>query len=84
MLDPETLARAAENLLREPVLVEALDELERQATEAWAATKLGDTDKREIAWHTLKASHRLKAYLNALVDEGKIIAARSTVQGAMR
>jgi hypothetical protein len=84
MLDPETHARAAANLLREPVLIDALDELERQATDAWAATKLGDTDKREIAWHTLKASHRLKAYLNALVDNGKVIAARATVQHALR
>ena len=75
--DPETHARMAANLLADPVLTGALDELETQATAAWASTKLGDADKRELAWHTLKAAHRLRAYLQDVVDTGKIIAART-------
>lgn len=83
-LDADTTARRAAALLTDEVLIGALDQLERDCTDAWGATKLADTTGREIAWHTMKASHRLRAYLAAMVDEGKVLAARRTVQQAVR
>lgn len=83
-LDRETIARRAASLLADEVLAGALDELERQCTEAWGATGVSDAAKREQAWFLLKSSHRLRAYLGALVDDGKIVAARAEVQAALR
>ena len=83
-LDRATVARRAASLLTDEVLIGALDELERQCGDAWGATGLADVTKRESSWHLLKASHRLRAYLVALVDDGKIVAARTAVQTPVR
>lgn len=79
-LDRETVARRAEQLLRDEVLIGALDQLEADCAGAWAATSMTATNDREHVWHLLKASHRLRAYLKALVDDGKILAARQALK----
>ena len=83
-LDRATVARRAASLLTDEVLIGALDQLESDCTAAWGATGLADAAKRELAWHTLKASHRLRAYLAALVDDGKVIASRTVAQTPVR
>ena len=83
-LDRATVSRRAATLLTDEVLIGALDELERQCADAWGATGLADTAARESSWHLLKASHRLRGYLAALVDDGKVMASRTAVQTPVR
>lgn len=83
-LDRATVARRAASLLTDEVLIGALDQLEADCIATWGATGLADATKRELAWHTLKATHRLRAYLAALVDDGKVIASRTMAQSPVR
>lgn len=79
MNDTEARAGAAKRLLDDPLLIEVLDSIEAQAIAVWRTTSLTDAASREIAWHSLKASERVRYALQGLVDNG-LIEARRAVQ----
>lgn len=75
-MNAEAKAAAAKRLLDDPVLQEALESVREQAVKAWGATAARDTEGREWAWLTVKNVERITAALQAMVDDGKIAAAR--------
>lgn len=76
-MDPTARAEHAKRLLEDPLLVEALDQIEKTAIEAWKATAIAQTEDRERVWHSLKAAERIRAYLQSVVDTGQLAARRA-------
>ncbi len=77
MTDETNRAERAANLLRDDLLIEVLDSIEKAAIDAWASTKIGDVELREMAYHSLKASRRVRDTLQGVVDNGLVAAARA-------
>lgn len=77
MIDAETRANHAKQLLADPLLTEVLDGIEQAAIDAWASTGMGDAGNREIAYHSLKASRRVRDTLKGVVDNGLVAASRA-------
>jgi hypothetical protein len=75
----EELDRAAnaKRLLADPLLQEVLDEIEKAAVNAWASTRMADVELREMAYHSLKASRRVRETLKGVVDNGLVAANRA-------
>jgi len=75
----ETILKAehAKRLMSDPLLVEVLDAIEQAAIDAWARTAMGDHENREMAYHALKASRRVRDTLKDVVNNGLVAAARA-------
>lgn len=78
MTDAATRAAAAKRLLSDPLLVEVLDSIEAAAVVVWRSTGPADTDARERAYYTVKASERVRNTLQGIVDNGLIEASRAS------
>jgi hypothetical protein len=74
----EARAAQARLLLDDALLTEVLDGIEAAAIEAWASTGDDDEAKREFAFHSLKASRRVRDTLRGVVDNGLVAANRAT------
>lgn len=70
-------AEQAKRLLGDPLLIECLDKIEEAAIDAWASTAMGDNENREMAYHALKASRRVRDTLKSVVDNGLVEARRA-------
>jgi hypothetical protein len=79
--EASTRAANAKRLMEDPLLVEVLDGIEQAAIEAWASTGMGDHENREMAYHALKASRRVRDALRGVVDNGLIEARRAVRPG---
>jgi hypothetical protein len=75
--DIDIRARNAQQLLENPLLGEALSEIEAEAIKAWIGTKLDDTPTRERLWMQVKAAHRVREVLQGAVDAGRFEAGRA-------
>jgi hypothetical protein len=76
-MDPITKANHAKRLLEDEILKEAFDAVERDIFEEWRMSALGDDNTRFDMFHTLKGLERLKARLQALLDDGLVAKSRS-------
>jgi len=77
MSDASIRARSAQQLLENPLLIEALDAIESEALAAWKGTKLDDTATRERLWMQVKAAERVREGLNGAVENGIFEAGRA-------
>ncbi len=77
MTDETNRAERAANLLRDDLLIEVLDSIEQAAIDAWAGTPANAQDDRETAYHSLKASRRVRETLKGIVDNGLVAASRA-------
>lgn len=77
MTDHASRAEEAKRLIDNPLLSEVLDSIETAAITAWAATAMGDQENREMAYHALKASRRVRDALKGVVDNGLVEARRA-------
>ena len=77
MSDAVARAEHAKRLLEDTLLNECLDMIEKAAIDAWAATAMGDHENREMAYHALKASRRVRETLKGVIDNGLIEARRA-------
>lgn len=77
MTDATARAEHAKRLIDDPLLTEVLDSIETAAINAWAATAMGDHENREMAYHALKASRRVRDALKGVVDNGLVAASRA-------
>jgi hypothetical protein len=75
-------AARAEQLLREPLIVEALDIIEKDVLEQWEACPVRDVDGRELLWKYYKTAKKFRAILEGVVSSGKVVAFREK-QAAM-
>ena len=78
MVNNEARAAQAKRLLDDPLLVEVLDQIEAAAVTVWRSTAAADTDARERAYYTIKASERVRNTLQGIVDNGLIEARRAS------
>jgi hypothetical protein len=77
MSDAAARAEHAKRLLEDTLLTECLDSIESAAIDAWASTAMGDHENREMAYHALKASRRVRETLKGVIDNGLIQARRA-------
>lgn len=64
------------------MLKEAFGNIRAAAVETWQATKVDDTQAREVAWLTVKVLARIEGELQSIIDNGAIAARR--VQAPVR
>ncbi len=76
-MDPITKANHAKRLLEDELLKEAFAEVEKDIFEEWRMSAPADHDARSNMFHTLKGLERLKARLQAILDDGLVAQSRS-------
>ena len=70
----DELARGqrAVDLLRNDLLVDAFQELEKQYHLAWRSTEPADGDRREYLFNLFTALNDLKGHLDQIVENGEL------------
>ena len=76
MSDAEGRAREAQQLLENPMLIEAFENVRTAAIEGWRKSPVRDAEAREKAFFTVRAADLIWAELESVVTNGKIAAAR--------
>jgi hypothetical protein len=76
-MDPITKANHAKRLLEDDILKEAFAQVEKDIFEEWRMSGYADNDTRSDMFHTLKGLERLKARLQAILDDGLVAKSRS-------
>ena len=62
----------AQAILRDPLVVEALETLEKQSISAWKASPNRDEEGRERIYLLMKSLEVFKAHLVSVVETGKL------------
>lgn len=62
----------AETLLKSPVFVEACELLEEKYINAWISSGIGDEEKREQFYLSLKVLSEVKLEIESMINSGKI------------
>jgi hypothetical protein len=76
-MDPITKANHAKRLLEDELLKEAFAQVEKDIFEEWRMSGYADDNARSDMFHTLKGLERLKARLQAILDDGLVAKSRS-------
>jgi hypothetical protein len=76
-MDAITKANHAKRLLEDELLKEAFAQVEKDIFEEWRMSGYADNDARSDMFHTLKGLERLKARLQAILDNGLVAKSRS-------
>ena len=76
-MDPITKANHAKRLLEDDILKEAFAAVEKDIFEEWRMSAHTDYSGRSDMFHTLKGLERLKARLQAILDDGVIAKLRN-------
>jgi hypothetical protein len=76
-MDVITKANHAKRLLEDELLKEAFAQVEKDIFEEWRMSGYADDDARSDMFHTLKGLERLKARLQAILDNGLVAKSRS-------
>ena len=76
-MDPITKANHAKRLLEDELLKEAFAQVEKDIFEEWRMSSLAGYSERSDMFHTLKGLERLKARLQAILDDGLVAKSRS-------
>lgn len=76
-MDPITKANHAKRLLEDDILKEAFAAVEKDIFEEWRMSGYADNDARSDMFHTLKGLERLKARLQAILDDGLVAKSRN-------
>ena len=72
--DAERAAQAAV-LMEHPLLKEALATFQADLMAVWTDTKASDVEAREAIWRQIKTAARLPAYLQGIINNGRVAAA---------
>ena len=79
MTDPQTAidrGQRAAMLLDDPILMEALDAIEREVVDQWADCPARDKEGKEALWQLLKTSKKFRGLLLGYVETGRFEATR--------
>ena len=71
LVEQDRGARAA-GILREPLVVEAFEELRKTYVDGWSGSDPSDTDFREQCFHLLKALEAFEQHFQSVVETGKM------------
>ena len=76
MTPEQSLSRSndAARLMRDPLLTETLDLIERDVMEAWLACPVRDKDGREELWRMAVTARKLRDILRGTMESGKLAA----------
>lgn len=74
--DEITRAEAAKRILAEPLLAEALDTIEREIVDMWAACPARDVEGREELWKFNATARKFRALLLGYIETGKLAKVR--------
>lgn len=64
-------ARRAQELMDDPLMVEAFQVIEDKWTQAWKHSRRVDADAREEAYRALAAAMDLRGFFQVLLEQGK-------------
>lgn len=76
-MDPITKANHAKRLLEDEILQEAFTQVEKDIFDEWRSSATADYSARADMFLTLKGLERLKARLQAILDDGLVAKSRS-------
>jgi len=76
-MDPISKANHAKRLLDDELLKEAFAAVEKDIFDEWRMSAHTDYSGRSDMFHTLKGLERLKARLQAILDDGLVAKSRS-------
>ena len=71
LVEQDRGARAA-GILREPLVIEAFEELRKTYVDGWSCSDPSDTDFREQCFHLLKALEAFEQHFQSVVETGKM------------
>ena len=72
ILDQETRARQANDLLNNELLVEAFDTLRQELLERWENSSSNESEARESIWLGLQLLERVRRHLESSVTTGEM------------
>ena len=72
ILDQETRARQANDLLNNELLVEAFDTLRQELLERWENSSSNESEARESIWLGLQLLERVRRHLESIVTTGEM------------
>jgi hypothetical protein len=73
-VDRQARAEAADRLLRDPMLVEALDAMEAALLEKIVQAPARDDEGRRLAAFALQSARKVRKHLHAIIADGKTAA----------
>jgi hypothetical protein len=78
MTNDEAIRRGerAKQLLQDPLLVEALDLIEKEIISQWEACPVRDSEGREFLWQYYKTAKKFRGILEGTVQSGSVGAFR--------
>lgn len=65
-------AARAETLLREPMITEAFETLEKEFVSAWKESSIADQQSREHIYQLLQALEAFKGHFVKVLEDGKL------------
>ena len=71
-IDEQTRGQAAQMLLDNELLRQALDAIEAEVVEQWEKCPARDAEGKEALWQLFKTSKKFRAVLNGYVQTGKL------------
>jgi hypothetical protein len=74
----------ADILMRDELLVESFDTLEREYVDAWRLTAARDTDARERLWQAVQIVGKVRTHLQTVMANGKLAAKELEIINAER
>lgn len=76
-MSPEQIMQRAERarqLLEDPMISEALNLIEREIVDMWAACPVRDVDARESLWRLYATAQKFRGILHGTMESGRIAA----------
>jgi hypothetical protein len=71
-IDEQTRGQAAQMLLDNELLRQALDAIEAEVVDQWEKCPARDAEGKEALWQLFKTSKKFRALLNGYVQTGKL------------
>ena len=72
LIDEQHRGARAASILREPLVIEAFEELRKTYVNGWSGSDPSDTDFREQCFHLLKALVAFEQHFESVVQTGKM------------
>jgi len=72
----------AEQILRDPMIVEAFGAIEKEIIDQWELCPVRDTEGRELLWQYYKVTRKFKGIFEGAVQNGKVAAFREQQSAA--
>lgn len=72
LLQEQERGRRASELLENPLLLEAIQQMRQEFQAAWINSPARDSEGREKLWHLVKLVDKLESYLRETVTTGRM------------